>query len=71
MRQGGRSLLRASQTDAEVGGRAKCRVAPFVKAGGDGTVLFGINAFHALELTLTWKSVCPRRSDNQKGGECI
>ncbi|VDP15881.1 unnamed protein product [Heligmosomoides polygyrus] len=50
----------------QVGDSAKCKVAPLAKADGDGTLLLDANVFHALVLSLTWKSVCPRRSDHQK-----
>lgn len=54
----------------QVGGRVKCRVALFIEAGEDGTLLLGANAFHALGLSLTWNSLCPRRSDDQKSVQC-
>ncbi|VDP13304.1 unnamed protein product [Heligmosomoides polygyrus] len=54
----------------QVDSRAKFRVVLFVKAGEDGTLPLGANAFHASGLSLTWNSLCPRRSDDQKSGEC-
>ncbi|VDO88377.1 unnamed protein product [Heligmosomoides polygyrus] len=53
-----------------VSGRAKCTVALFVKVGGGGTLLPGANAFHSLGLSLTRKSVCPRRKDDRKSNGC-